>query len=107
MKRFTLVVAVVVASIVFSSASVNAAGGHGRHGYAAYPSYTHGYSSYGHSLGQVYGGGHGYAAPVYRHGVVRHGYSGYGYGGHGSYGSYGHGGGIRISTPHFGFQIGH
>ena len=116
MKRFALVITVLGALTVFGSDSVNAADNHHGHGYVGHTSYAHGYAGYGHSLRQVYVG-HGYVAPVYGHGLVRHGYVRHGYvqhgyvapthGGHVSYRSYGHGGGVRISTPHFGLQIGH
>jgi len=101
MKRFALILTTVAALAIFSTSSANAFDyGHGGHGYVG-----HGYV--GHEYG--YGGGHGYAVPS-------HGY-GYAHGGyyarpvhrvHGYRRSYGvHGGGLRISTPHFGIRLGH
>lgn len=88
MKRFALILIAVAASAMFVTPSANAADSsywRGSH---------HGYVS------------HAYVAPVHGYGFVQHGYAS-AYGGHGYYRSYGHGGGIQISTPHFGLRIGH
>ena len=111
MKRFALVLTVVGALAVFGTASANAADNHYGHGYGGRTSCAHGYAGYGHFRQHGYVGQE-YVAPPYGHGIVQHGYTRHryaapAYGGHGYYRSYGHGGGVPISTPHFGLRIGH
>jgi len=106
MKRFALILTAVAALAIFSTSSANAADsfyGYAGHGFVG----SYGYGSY---VGQ---GGYGHGG--YRHGGlvrsygrrVHHGYAAPAYGGHGYNRSYGRGGGLRISTPHFGLRLGH
>ena len=94
MKRFALILTAVTALAVFVTPSANAADNSSWYG----P--HHGYV--GHSYVS-----HAYVTLVYGYGIVQHGYAATAYVGHGYYRSYGHGGGVRISTPHFGLRIGH
>lgn len=91
MKRFAMILTAVTALFVFVAPSANADDS------SYWSGFSHGYV------------GHGYVAPVhgYRYGAVRHGYVAPAYGGHSYNRSYRHGGGVRISTPHFGLRIGH
>jgi len=108
MKRFALILTAIAALAIFSAAPANAFDyGHGGGHHGGY-----GHGGYGHgSIGMSYGhgfGGHRYAASSYRHGYVQSGfYAAPAYGGHGYRRPYGHRGGLRISTPHFGFRLGH
>ena len=104
MKRFALVLTVVSALAVLGTTSANAADSYYGHGYVGHTPYAHGYAAYGHLPRHGYVG-HGYAA--YGHGTDHHSYAAPAFGGHGYYRSFGHGGGFRISTPHFGLRIGH
>jgi hypothetical protein len=121
MKRFTLFlsVAALAVSLTTSAEAADSYYGHGGIGHAApgygYTSSSYGYPAYGHPSQRGYVG-HGYSAPAKGHGAVQHGYVDRGYAGHGyaggnpggyGYPSFGHGGGVRVSTPHIGLRIGH
>ena len=111
MKRFALVLTVVAAWAVFGTTSANASDHHYGRGYAGHTSYARQYAGYGYTPRHG-SAGYRYVAPAYGHGAVQRGYGGHAYAppvyrGHGYYRSYGHGGGIRISTPQFGLRIGH
>ncbi len=101
MKRFALVTAT-VAALAFFSTSSSAIAFDNHHGFGGH----HGYVSHGFVGGYGYAG-HGYAAPAFGGGYVRHGYARPAYGGHRYNRSIRHGGGLRISTPHFGLRLGH
>lgn len=108
MKRFGLFLIVVTALAVFTTTSANAADNHYGHGQVGHVLPAHRQYTSGHGPQYSYSG-QGHTAPPIGHGYGRHGYSTPVYG-HGDYAypSYGHsGGGIRISTPHFGLRIGH
>ncbi len=113
MKRFALIALFVGAFALSTSNITRAADAYHGHGFVGGHGYVggHAYSRHGrHGFGDgiSHYGGHGYVATGFGHGVRRgHTYVSPSYGNHGYYPSYGHGRGVRISTPHFGLRIGH
>lgn len=113
MKKYFVILTMLGSIALFSISTAKAADYYG-HGYGGHASYGHHVQGYGHGFApSSYGRGayNGNSGGHYQPRPTHHGYSsGYGqstYGNGHRYSQYGHGGGVRISTPHFGIRIGH